>query len=348
MRASPNGVEYLDVEEARERSGVRLVLTMGVPGPWGEAAKGLLHVKGIPFVRVAQDPGVPNEALREWTGITNAPQIVYDDEEPIHAWADFIFFAERVKPEPALIPADAGERALMFGLIREIAGEQGLGWCRRLTLFHPLLSNPDARENPALEVVVRMGHRYHYSPEAAEAAPERISEILGLLAERLASQRAAGARYFIGGQLTALDIYWSAFAAILAPLPPELCAMQDFMRQQYTATDPGMLEALDPALLEHRDLVYREHLELPVPPQSTRPRLLGRPPPATGFRMHAALPPERRVRTTPTPWRGPRQRGTERTSRRSLRASRTWRHKWLRRSSGRDRADVLEGALPAT
>jgi hypothetical protein len=36
-------LEYLDVEEARSRSDLRLVLIAGVPGPWGEAAKGLCH-----------------------------------------------------------------------------------------------------------------------------------------------------------------------------------------------------------------------------------------------------------------------------------------------------------------
>ena len=239
MRASPNGVEYLDVGEARQRSGIRLVLTLGVPGPWGEAAKGLLHAKGIPFARVAQDPGLPNEELREWTGLTNAPQLVYDDEAPLHAWADLVFFAEQLQPEPALIPRDPGERALMFGLIREIAGEQGLGWCRRLGLFHPLLSSPGARENPALEVVVRMGDRYRYSAEAAEAAPARIAGILDLLAERLAAQR-AGRLALPGGRRPLGPRYLLGHLCGNArPLPEELCPMQDFMRQQYSPQIPG-------------------------------------------------------------------------------------------------------------
>ena len=34
-------MEYLSVEEAKNRSGLRLVLTRGVPGPWGEAAKAI-------------------------------------------------------------------------------------------------------------------------------------------------------------------------------------------------------------------------------------------------------------------------------------------------------------------
>ncbi len=30
--------EYLDVAEARDLPGLRLALTVGVPGPWGEVA----------------------------------------------------------------------------------------------------------------------------------------------------------------------------------------------------------------------------------------------------------------------------------------------------------------------
>ena len=59
--------------EARARGGLRLALTAGVPGPWGEAAKGLFTVKGIPFVAVRQLAGGPNDELRDWTGHDNAP-----------------------------------------------------------------------------------------------------------------------------------------------------------------------------------------------------------------------------------------------------------------------------------
>ena len=39
--------EYIEVEKARSMSGLRVVLTPGVPGPWSEAAKGILHVKEV-------------------------------------------------------------------------------------------------------------------------------------------------------------------------------------------------------------------------------------------------------------------------------------------------------------
>ena len=42
--------QYIEVEDAIERPGLRLVLTAGVPGPWGESAKGILAVKGIEYL----------------------------------------------------------------------------------------------------------------------------------------------------------------------------------------------------------------------------------------------------------------------------------------------------------
>lgn len=38
---------FVSVEEAIKRSGVRMVVVGDVPSPWGEAAKGILHIKGI-------------------------------------------------------------------------------------------------------------------------------------------------------------------------------------------------------------------------------------------------------------------------------------------------------------
>ena len=41
--------DYLEVADAIGKPGLRLVLTTGVPGPWGESAKGIFDVKGIPY-----------------------------------------------------------------------------------------------------------------------------------------------------------------------------------------------------------------------------------------------------------------------------------------------------------
>src|SRR3954468_14735112 len=127
-------VTYLGVEEAIARPGLRMVVVGGVPSPWGEAAKGILHMKGIEWaaVRLAYD----SEKLRDWAGQRSGPVAIHDNEPPRAGWAEILLLAERLAPQPALLPADAGERAAMFGLAHEICGQEGLGWTRRLQLIH--------------------------------------------------------------------------------------------------------------------------------------------------------------------------------------------------------------------
>ncbi len=50
-------MRYLSIEEGRKAPGLRLVLTQGVPGPWGEAAKAIFKVKGLAYRAVAQAGG---------------------------------------------------------------------------------------------------------------------------------------------------------------------------------------------------------------------------------------------------------------------------------------------------
>jgi glutathione S-transferase len=257
-------VEYLDVAAAKRAGGVRLVLTRGVPGPWGEAAKGIFHVKQIAYRAVAQEGGGENADLVAWTGHANAPVVVCEGERPLAAWTDILFFAERRAPLPSLLPGDPAERAAMFGLCHEICGEDGLGWNRRLMMVHQVLAVPALADSPAGAIVGRLGQRYGYSPEAAQRAPARCAEVLRLLAEQLDRQRGRGRDFLVGDALSALDVTWAAFAALVAPLPPDLCPMPEFLRAQYTAADPVIVEALDPALVAHRDAVYRDHLVLPL------------------------------------------------------------------------------------
>lgn len=260
--------KFASVVEARTQGGVRLVLTVGAPGPWGEAAKGLLHVKKIAFVPVRQEAGSDNPELVAWTGIRNAPQIIAEDDKPLHAWWDLIHFAENRAPTPALIPDDPHDRVLMFGLIHELAGAEGYAWSRRLTLFKPIMDLAKQAENPAFEPVKLMAAQYGYREDAAARASNKVAEVLALITERLRVQSEANnsknGPYLIGNQLSALDIYWAAFAAMISPLPPEHCPMPDYLRQAYGTIDETIAAAITPALLNHRDYIYKTYLELPV------------------------------------------------------------------------------------
>lgn len=255
-------MDYRSVEEVRDLPGLRLVLTRGVPGPWGEAAKSIFQVKKIPFVAVAQYGGMDNPDLVAWTGRANAPVAVYGNEAPRDGWAEILFLAERLRPEPRLVPADEEDRALMLGLCFEMCGEQGFGWSRRLMLTDSLLLG--RTPEPMRKVGETLGARYGHSKAAAEAAPGRVVAILRLLSAQLARQKAAGRRYLVGDTLSAADLYWAAFAVLVEPMPAELCPIPDMLRGFYADVGPVVAAAMDPALLEHRDRIYREHLPLPM------------------------------------------------------------------------------------
>jgi glutathione S-transferase len=247
-------MQYIDIDEARGRSGLRLVLTAGVPGPWGEAAKAIFRVKGIPFVAVRQTIGVHDEKLLAWTRQTSAPVAMYEDERPRSGWAEILFLAERLRPDPPLLPADPRERAFALGLAFEICGEHGLGWTRRLMMMAGMPASPNS-----------MPWKYGCDDAAAVSrAPARAALILDLLADQLKRQQDAGRRYLVGTRLSVVDIYWAAFSNLLVPLPPEQSPMPDYMRKVYDswASAPGA-KPVDPALLAHRDFVFAEHIGLP-------------------------------------------------------------------------------------
>jgi glutathione S-transferase len=256
--------EYVPIEQAKAMKGLRVVLAGGIPGPpWTESAKAVLHVKEIPYARVGQMPGQTDEALRAWTGHVNAPIAVYDDERPRAGWAEILLLAERLAPEPRLVPADAAERAHLLGLCHELMGEGGFGWTRRLLMLRDI-RHAEAGGGILAGFEKLRAAKYGYSDQEAAAAPARIAAILRMLSERLAAQRARGSRYLFGDALTALDLYWAAMAALLQPLPHDQCPMPDWLRASYETRYPGIHDVLDPGLLAHREFVYREHLELPI------------------------------------------------------------------------------------
>jgi glutathione S-transferase len=252
--------EYIGIDEAIARGGLRMVVVGSVPSPWGEAAKGILHVKRIEWaaVRLAYD----SEPLKRWAGQRNGPIAIYENEAPRARWDEILLLAERLAPAPALLPADPAQRALVLELGGALCGEGGLGWWRRLQLVHAGL-NGGADGFP--EPVARyLGKKYGHTPEAGAAAGTRVVEMLGTLAARLSAQRTAGSHYLVGNSLTAADIYCATFAGMFRPLPPAQCAMEATTRAAFESCDAATLAALAPILFEHRDMMYREHLELPL------------------------------------------------------------------------------------
>lgn len=268
-------LNYVTIAEARRMSGLRIVLgAYPIPGPWRESCKGVFWVKGLRYTPVksanadASDLAIgmngSQSELIEWTGQSSAPVVAWNDELPRSSWIDQLNLAERLQPEPPLVPADIEDRMRMFGLANELLGENGLVWVKRLLMVDGPLKSLAAND-PQRGFFEFLGQKYGYTPAAAERAALRIIDILHALDAQLAGQHAAGRRYFIGERLSALDIYWAACCAILDPMPPERCPMADAFRAgPYGNSDPRIDAALTPALRAHRDFIYETHLELPV------------------------------------------------------------------------------------
>jgi glutathione S-transferase len=256
--------DYVPIGEAEAMPGLRLVATPGVPNPWTEAAKGILHVKRLDHIRVAQRAGEENRELVAWSGFNSAPILINDTEPPRVGWAEILLLAERLAPEPRLIPADERDRAMLFGLAHELCSEDGFGWNRRLLFFADaeaaIAKLGTSVDRDGLD---RMNRKYGHGGDAAHARV-RMAAILGLLVDRLKAQHARGSRHYIGDSLTAIDIYSACFVAMIRPLPLDLCPIAPDLHASYTATDPAILDVADPILFAHRDFVYQTYLELPM------------------------------------------------------------------------------------
>lgn len=251
--------QYVSVEEAIARDGLRMMVVGGVPSPWGEAAKGILHIKRIEWVavRLAYD----SEALKQWAGQRSAPVAVYDREAPLGGWREILLLAERLAPAPPLLPEDAATRALVLELSHEICGEAGLAWSRRLQLVDAGLHG--AGGFPA-RVAAYLAKKYGHNAETGATAGARVVALLGSLASRLKTQRDAGSDYYVGDVLTAVDVYAAAVLALFRPLPQDVCAMDAATRAALETLDAPTAAALDPLLFAHRDMMYARHLELPL------------------------------------------------------------------------------------
>ena len=264
-------MRYLEVSEAKDLPGLRLVLTAHVPGPWGESAKKILDYKRTPYIPVAQYAAKDNEALIAWTGIRNAPNAMYNDEPPRTGWYDILMLAERLAPERPLLPARSEDRAMVVGISSEICSEWGFGWARRAMMGTPHAGTPDPARVASLSKppwepadIARMRASYSASVGGPADAPARCADIVRMLAARLHRQKAEGSPFLVGHQISACDIYWTVFSMALEPLPHHLNPMPDWMRMSYEMLGPVLEAVKDPILLAHRDLIYDRHLGLPL------------------------------------------------------------------------------------
>ena len=249
--------EYVGVEEAIEREGLRMVVVGGIPSPWGEAAKGILHVKHSIGRRAT---GLDSEALKSWR-VSSAVRYCSTTMTRRARWLEILMLAETLAAQPPLLPDSAEERAQVLGLSKDICGKDGLAWSRRLQLVHAALH--DAGGFPQ-RVARYLASKYDYDPASGPIQGDRVADQLRRLADRLSGQRRVGSPYLVGHSISAADIYCATAMAMFDPLAQDQCAMDDAMRAAFSSRDAQTGAALAPILLEHRELMYARHLPLPL------------------------------------------------------------------------------------
>jgi hypothetical protein len=256
--------EWISLSEGLKRPGLRLALVRaGVPSPWSEFCRAIFHVKQLDYEQVeARDPVTGLTLLRQATAQESMPVAFWNDERPRTNWLEILHLAERLGEQPRLLPDESEARARVIGLCGELCSEGGFGWHRRVLLIHELLTNGALGERER-----RIGHymagKYGYEASGVRHSLQRCEDIVATFARLHAAQNSSDV-YFDGKSLSAIDLAWAAFAALIRPLPQEHCAMSDTWRSLYTWEPVTTSAQTVGALVERRDRVYATHFRLPV------------------------------------------------------------------------------------
>lgn len=251
--------DYITIEQAKESSGIRMVVIKGFPSPWQECAKAMLYLKGLEWSAVSL--GAFREELIDWLGEASSPMMINNDSQHITSWSSILLLGEKLNPQVPLLPSDATGRATVFGICHELAGEEGLGWARRVQLTQAALNGEGGFPVQLAENLAKTydcAEKQHYDPA------KRIGDILSMLDARLAEQHSMASEYLVGDDLTAADIFWAAFSIMLDPLDEVLCELNPAMRAAFDTRDPVTWGALSQRLKDHAKMIYDRHIETPL------------------------------------------------------------------------------------
>jgi glutathione S-transferase len=252
---------WLTLQQALAASGLRVApVRAGLPSPWSEFVRACFHVKRIPYSLVdARDADRSFTSVKTLTGQESLPVVFWNDERPRFNWLEQLTLAERISAEPRLLPDDTFERAKVVGLVAELCSDTGFGWHRRVIMIGRLLTEAAFGERER-SIGKYLARKYQHDTDSVEASTKRCEEIISTFA----GLRAADHKYLLGSNLTALDLAWAAFAALIKPLPEHLCPMKPLWRDLYTWTPFATPRADVDALLSFRERVYTDLLPLPI------------------------------------------------------------------------------------
>lgn len=234
--------------------GVRVTQAQGVPVIWAECLKNLLDVRGVSYTRVAHPlmgKGDNQALLYKLTAQKSLPVLFYNKERPRNSWVEQIVLADQLGQGPSLIPTDPAERVVMFGLMNELMGEEGIVWNKRLLFGENALTK-----------------KYGYSPEKEALAATQLLASLKYFFDLLTKQKAAGSKYMLGNSLTVLDVYFATVSIMFCPPGPEVMprTKQNSGLLMAFAGNPSEIQDLIDASpwIEYRDYIYNTHLVVPA------------------------------------------------------------------------------------
>ena len=214
--------------------------------PWSERVRWALKFKGLAYEKENYEPGVDEEKIKKLTGQAMVPVLVTDgkvipDSSAILDWL------EGTRPEPALLPKSAKDRATAT-LWEEVA-LNALGPHGRVMITGRLLriDDPEAQKSGKY-----FAEKYGYSPFEEEQSRLTVTRILTSLKDTL-----SGREYLVGDTFTRADITTAAMLMLFKAAPQEFFVLTPELRFVYLdklGDDPTFAE-----VFAWRDRMYKDH-----------------------------------------------------------------------------------------
>jgi glutathione S-transferase len=214
--------------------------------PWSERVRWAFAFKRLPYEKQNYEPGVDEAAVKKLTGQALVPVLVTGDKV-IPDSSAILDWLEETKPEPALLPRSAKERA-MVTLWEEIA-LNALGPHGRTLITGRLLriDDPEAQKSGKY-----FAEKYGYSEFAEAQSRLTVTRILTSLRETL-----SGRQYLVGDTFTRADVSVAAMLMLFKAAPQEFFVFTPELRFVYLdqlGDDPAFSE-----VFAWRDRMYKDH-----------------------------------------------------------------------------------------
>jgi glutathione S-transferase len=214
--------------------------------PWSERVRWAFAFKRLPYEKQNYEAGVDEAVVKKMTGQAMVPVLLTGDRV-IPDSSAILDWLEETRPEPALLPKSAKERAIVT-LWEEVA-LNALGPHGRTLITGRLLriDDPEAQKSGKY-----YAEKYGYSEFAEEQSRLTVTRILTSLRATL-----SGRQYLLGDTFTRADITVAAMLMLLKAAPQEFFVFTPELRFVYLDTlgdDPAFSE-----VFAWRDRMYKDH-----------------------------------------------------------------------------------------